>query len=372
VNLVARRAAHAEMLERASTMERLIEEVRDGALKLRMVPIGETFDRFHRVVRDLGRDLGKEVELVLSGAETELDKSMVEKISDPLMHLVRNAIDHGIEPAAVRAQRGKPASGRLRLNAYHESGGIVIEVMDDGGGLDRDKIMKGAVERGLATAEQALSDQEVFRLIMEPGFSTADEVTSVSGRGVGMDVVRRNVESLRGSVSIDSAPGEGTTIAIRLPLTLAIIDGFVVGVGSAAYVMPLEMVVECMEPSGEDRARIRESGYINLRGEVLPLLRLRDMFEVRGEPGKRENIVVVQYGGQQAGFVVDALMGEFQTVIKPLGKLFERLSGISGSTILGTGEVALILDVQALVQRALGNESRAAEAAAIRMAATRG
>ncbi len=357
VNLVARRAAHAEMLERASTMERLIAEVRDGALKLRMVPIGETFDRFHRVVRDLGRDLGKEVELVLSGAETELDKSMVEKISDPLMHLVRNAIDHGIEPAAVRAQRGKPASGRLRLNAYHESRGIVIEVMDDGGGLDRDKIMKGAVERGLATAEQALSDQEVFHLIMEPGFSTADEVTSVSGRGVGMDVVRRNVESLRGSVSIDSAPGEGTTIAIRLPLTLAIIDGFVVGVGSAAYVMPLEMVVECMEPSGEDRARIRESGYINLRGEVLPLLRLRDMFEVRGEPGKRENIVVVQYGGQQAGFVVDALMGEFQTVIKPLGKLFERLSGISGSTILGTGEVALILDVQALVQRTVGAEA---------------
>ena len=358
VNLGARRAGLAELQESAATLERLVEEVRDGALKLRMVPIGETFNRFNRVARDLGRELGKNVELILSGTETELDKSMVERISDPLMHLVRNALDHGIEPAAERERRGKPARGRLWLNAYHESGSITIEVADDGRGLDRARIVQRAVERGLAAPGETLSDRDIYRLVMEAGFSTAEEVTSVSGRGVGMDVVKRNVEALRGMVSVDSTEGEGTTIAIRLPLTLAIIDGFAVGVGSAAYVVPLEMVVECMELSAEERAGVRESGYINLRGEVLPLLRLRDVFEAKREPGKRENIVVVQYAGQQAGFVVDALMGEFQTVIKPLGKLFERLSGISGSTILGTGEVALILDVQALVQRAIGSEGR--------------
>jgi two-component system chemotaxis sensor kinase CheA len=356
-NLAARRAASSEMIEAISTTARLVEEVRDSALKLRMVPIGQTFGRFDRVVRDLGRELGKDVELVLSGTETELDKSMVEKISDPLMHLVRNALDHGIESPAVRQARGKPARGTLQLNAYQESGTVVIEVADDGGGLDRKKILVRAIERGLATLGQNLTDQEILNFSMESGFSTAEQITNISGRGIGMNVLRRNVESLRGTIGIESVAGEGTTIVMRLPLTLAIIDGFLVGVGRSTYVVPLDMVVECMELSAEDRASVRESGYINLRGEVLPLLRLRDVFEVTGEPAKRENIVVVQYAGQRAGFVVDALMGEFQTVIKPLGKLFERLSGIGGSTILGTGEVALILDVQALVQRAIGTET---------------
>ena len=357
VNLAARRAANADMIESASTLARLVEEVRDGALNLRMVPIGETFSRFNRVVRDLGRELGKDVELILSGSETELDKTMVEKINDPLMHLVRNALDHGIESPRVRAQRGKPARGQLRLNAYHETGSIVIEVADDGGGLDRDKILARAIERGLAAADQNLSDREVYQFILEAGFSTAQSITSVSGRGIGMDVVKRNIEALRGTISIESEAGVGTTMVMRLPLTLAIIDGFLVGVGKSAYVVPLEMVFECIELSAQDRLRVRESGYINLRGEVLPLLRLRDVFEVQGEPGKRENVVVVQFAGKQAGFVVDALLGEFQTVIKPLGKLFERLSGIGGSTILGTGEVALILDVPALVQKAVGSET---------------
>ena len=360
VGLAARRAADADMIESASTLARLVEEVRDGALNLRMVPIGETFNRFNRVVRDLGRELGKDVELVLSGSETELDKTMVEKINDPLMHLVRNSLDHGIESPAVRAERGKPARGQLKLNAYHETGSIVIEVADDGGGLNRDKILARAIERGLATAEQELTDQQVYQFILEAGFSTAQSVTSVSGRGIGMDVVKRNIDALRGTISIESEAGVGTTIVMRLPLTLAIIDGFLVGVGKSAYVVPLEMVFECIELSAQDRTRVRESGYINLRGEVLPLLRLRDVFEVQGEPGRRENVVVVQYGGRQAGFVVDALMGEFQTVIKPLGKLFEKLSGISGSTILGTGEVALILDVPALVHKAVGSESASA------------
>ena len=369
--LLAQRAGNSELIESTVNAEGLVEQIRDGALKLRMVPIGETFTRFNRVVRDLGRELGKDIDLVLSGAETELDKSMIEKIGDPLMHLVRNALDHGIEAPQVRALRGKPAAGKLYLNAYHDSGSIVIEVGDDGAGLDRGKIFARAIERGLATVDQDLSDQDVFKLIMEPGFSTADAVTNVSGRGMGMDVVRRNVEALRGSVTIDSAAGEGTTVVIRMPLTLAIIDGFLVGVGRATYVVPLDAVVECMELSAQDRAAIRHRSYINLRDQVLPLLRVRDVFEASGEAGRRENIVVVQCAGQQAGLVVDALLGEFQTVIKPLGKLFEKLAGISGSTILGTGEVALILDVPALVQKASGREARATQTGAIKPAAAR-
>jgi len=338
-------------------MGQMVEEVRDRALKLRMVPIGETFARFTRVSRDLCRELGKGVELVLSGTETELDKYMVDSIADPLLHLVRNAIDHGIEPAGLRRERGKPAAGRLRLNAFHDSGSIVIEVSDDGRGLDRGRILERALERGLIGPGHAPSDDEIHRLIMQSGFSTAKTISNISGRGVGMDVVKRNVESLRGSLAIDSVEGQGTTFTMRLPLTLAIIDGFLVGVDKSSYVVPLEMVVECLELSAEDRARISDSGYINLRGEVLPLLRLREVFEVQGGAVRRENIVVVSYAGQRAGFVVDTLLGEFQTVIKPLGRLFERLSGISGSTILGNGEVALILDAPALVQRAVGAEA---------------
>jgi len=356
-SLAARRAGDAETTEAAANMARLVEEARDRALGLRMVPIRDTFNRFGRVVRDLGRELDKDVELLLSGTETELDKSMVERISDPLMHLVRNAVDHGIETRAVRAERGKPVRGRIQLNAYHETGSIVIEIADDGNGMNRARILERAIERGFDASRQALSDHEVFALVMEPGFSTADAVTNVSGRGVGMDVVRRNVEALRGSVRIESVEGVGSTIAIRLPLTLAIIDGFLVGVGSCSYVVPLEMVVECIELRDNGDRQNANRNYINLRGEVLPLLRLRDVFAAEGEPGRRQNIVVVQYGGARAGFVVDALLGEFQTVIKPLGRLFERLSGVSGSTILGSGEVALILDVQALVQRAVGREA---------------
>jgi two-component system chemotaxis sensor kinase CheA len=357
VGLTAKRTANLALVESAATLEGLVEEVRDRALKLRMVPIGDTFARFGRVVRDLGRELGKDVELGLSGTDTELDKSMVEKISDPLMHLVRNALDHGIESAAERERLGKPARGQLRLNAYHESGSIVIEIADDGRGLDRARIVRRAIERGLLTADQVPTDREIHRLVMEPGFSTADAVSSISGRGVGMDVVRRNVEALRGAISIDSDEGHGTTVSLRLPLTLAIIEGFAVGVGEAPYVLPLDAVVECLELPAGDRGQQGECGYINLRGAVLPLLHLREIFDASGEGGRRQNIVVVQYAGQQAGFVVDTLMGEFQTVIKPLGRLFQRLSGISGSAILGSGEVALILDVQALVARAIGTEA---------------
>ena len=355
--LLSQRSRDAMLHEATSTMSRLVEEIRDGALQLRMVPIGETFNRFHRVVRDVSKDLGKEIGLEIGGAETELDKSVVEKIGDPLMHLVRNAMDHGIESAELRQQRGKPAKGTVRLNAFHESGSIVIEVGDDGGGLNRDKLLAKAIERGLVGPNQNLTDQEVYALIFEAGFSTADAVTNISGRGVGMDVVRRNIEALRGMIEIDSEAGVGTTMKIRLPLTLAIIDGFLLGVGSASYVVPLDMVMECIELSEAERQETRERNYINLRGMVLPFIRLRDHFREQGKAGRRENIVVVQYAGQKAGLVVDELMGEFQTVIKPLGKIFGNLKGVSGSTILGSGEVALILDVPALIQRAVAREA---------------
>jgi two-component system chemotaxis sensor kinase CheA len=323
-----------------------VEEVRDSALQLRMVKIGGTFSRFQRVVHDVARELGKDIQLVVSGEDTELDKTVVEKIADPLTHMVRNAMDHGIEPAEVRAACGKPAKGTVRLNAWHDSGSIVIEVSDDGGGLKRDRILAKAIERGLVEPGRNLTDREILNLVFEPGFSTADAITNLSGRGVGMDVVKRNITALRGSVDIASEEGVGTTVTVRLPLTLAIIDGFLVGLGKSVFVIPLDMIEECIEFSatpGRD--------YTNLRGQVLPFVRLRDVFAVDGAPARRESIVVVRYGSRRAGIVVDTLLGEFQTVIKPLGKMFNQVKCISGSSILGNGEVALILDVAALFGR---------------------
>lgn len=349
--LTAAASGDTATVESVAEISRLVEEIRDSSLQLRMVPIGETFQRFTRVVRDTAAELGKDIELVISGADTELDKTVVEKIADPLTHLVRNAVDHGIEQAQARLALGKPAQGQVRLNAYHESGSIVIEVSDDGGGLDSQKILTKALERGLVRPEQELSTQEIFNLIFEPGFSTAAQVTNLSGRGVGMDVVRRSIEALRGTVDLESSPGTGSTFRIRLPLTLAIIDGFLIRTGDENYVVPLEAVVECIELSGAQRTESRDSNYINLRGEVLPFVRLREYFGSQGPVGRRENMVVVQYAGQKAGLLVDELLGEHQTVIKPLGGLFRHISGIAGSTILGNGRVALILDIPNLMQR---------------------
>lgn len=345
-NLRANKSNDIALLEATSEVMRLVEEVRDSALQLRMVPIGTTFSRFQRVVRDVSIELGKDIVLEISGGDTEVDKSVVDKIGDPLMHLVRNSMDHGIEAPAVRAARGKPAQGTLRLNAYHESGSIVIEVSDDGGGLNRDKILAKAIEKGLVTPGSPMSDKEIYALIFEPGFSTADQVSNLSGRGVGMDVVKRNVTSLRGSIDIDSEIGVGATMRIRMPLTLAIIDGFLVGVGKSSFVIPLDQVVECVELPKE----CKERDYMDLRGEVLPFIRLRKMFEIEGAEPRRQNVVVIGSGNNKTGLVVDRLMGEFQTVIKPLGKLFGHLQGIGGSTILGSGEVALILSVASMTQ----------------------
>jgi two-component system chemotaxis sensor kinase CheA len=407
INLSAQKAGIPALLEAASVMNRLVENVRDSALQLRMVQIGATFNKFQRVVRDVSKEIGKDIRLEINGAETELDKTVVEKIGDPLTHLVRNSMDHGIESAEVRLARGKPAQGTLRLNAYHDSGSIAIEVSDDGGGLNKERILAKALERGLIKPDQVLSDNEIYQLIFEAGFSTAEKVNNLSGRGVGMDVVRRNITALRGNIEIESTEGVGTTIRIRLPLTLAIIDGFLVGVGDSSFVVPLEMVVECVELSPDETRAAHGRDHLNLRGEVLPFIRLKQLFDVPDarppvaddadepffgsattplpggassadshaaeaaeglgsdtelrslrQPAKRENVVVVSYAGHRAGLVVEALHGEYQTVIRPLGTVFNGLQGISGFTILGTGHVALILDVPGLARRVAQREGR--------------
>ena len=347
VNLVARRAGIADLQESTSKLSSLVEEVRDSALQLRMVKIGATFSRFQRVVHDVSLDLDKDIALDINGEDTELDKTVVEKIGDPLMHLVRNAMDHGIEPAELRAARGKPAQGMVSLNAYHDSGSIVITVEDDGGGLKRERILAKAIERGLIDAGRPMNDGEIYALIFEPGFSTAEQVTNLSGRGVGLDVVKRNITALRGTVGIHSEEGVGTIVTVRLPLTLAIIDGFLVEAGSSVFAIPLDMIEECVAYSAEPG-----HDYTNLRGEVLPFIRLRELFGVAEPLTRRQNIVVIKHAGQKAGLVVDTLLGEFQTVIKPLGKLFHQVKCVSGSTILASGNVALILDVPALVSHA--------------------
>jgi len=351
---LAKRDGGGALIEATAMVNRYVEALREDALRLRMVEIGETFQRFQRVVRDVGRELGKDIALEIRGADTELDKAVVEKIGDPLLHLVRNAIDHGIEAAEQRAARGKDPRGKLSLNAYHDSGCIVIEVGDDGAGLDRARILAKAQAQGLVAPGAVLTEREIDALVFAPGFSTAAQVTNLSGRGVGMDVVKRNIEALRGSVEIDSVPGQGSTMRIRLPLTLAIIDGFLIGVGKAAFVLPLDCVLECVElPATPPGVR-----YFDLRGQVLPYLSLREQFALGGAPARRQNIVVVQHAGRKAGLAVDQLMGEFQTVIKPLGRMFAQVRGIAGSTILGSGEVALILDVPALLQAAAAEADR--------------
>lgn len=348
-NVLASLRGDVQMQENISVLSSLVEQIRDGALDMRMVPMGEVFQRFPRVVRDVSLELGKEIELRISGEETELDKSMVEKLTDPLMHILRNSLDHGVESVERRLENGKPARAVISMTAYHESGCVVIEVQDDGGGIRRDKVLNKAIERGLVEPNANLSDQEVYHLLFEAGFSTADAVTNLSGRGVGMDVVKKNIEALRGEIEIESEEDVGTLIRLRLPLTLAIIDGFLVKVGASHFVIPLDMVLECIELTAEAS---QSQHYIELRGEVLPYVDVRELFGVEAPLPTWRYIVVVQYGTKRAGLVVDSLMGELQVVIKPLGKLFRHIRGIGGSAILGSGDVALILDVPQMVQLA--------------------
>ncbi|WP_374586396.1 chemotaxis protein CheA [Pseudoduganella sp.] len=344
--MLASRFKDAALQDSSSALGELVEQVRDSALQLRMVKIGATFNRFQRVVHDVAREIGKDIRLVLGGEEVELDKTMVERIGEPLTHLVRNAIDHGIEPAELRRQRGKPLQGTVSLNAYHDSGSIVIEVGDDGGGLQRERIIACAVEHGLLQPEHTPADSELFALIFEPGFSTAGQVTSLSGRGVGMDVVKRHIEALRGSIAIDSEAGRGTTVRVRLPLTLAIMDCMLVTVGASRFAIPLGTIEECVEyePDGQ-------RGFVDLRGDVLPTVPLRALFRLQGAAPRRESVLVVRHAGQRAGLVVDSLQGQCQAVIKPLSPVFSGIACLSGSTVLGSGDVALILDVPALLKQ---------------------
>ncbi len=352
-SLLARQSRQGSLIEANQQITRLIEEIRNGTLQLRMVPIGETFARFRRVVRDTAAELGKDVVLEIVGGETELDKSVVERIADPLMHLVRNALDHGLEAPEERAAAGKPAQGRLTLSACHEAGGILIRISDNGRGIQRDKVLQRAWERGLVERGVEPPEAEVLKLIFEAGFSTAERVTNLSGRGVGMDVVRRNIEALRGSVAISSRPGEGSCIEIRLPLTLAIIDGFLVGVGTSKFIFPLEVVVEVIENRPTETALDAHGcSCVELRGQMLPVVSLRTLYALDSPVPERSSVVVVRAGTHRYGVMVDVLLGQHQTVIKPLGRMFRSLRGMSGSSILGTGEVALIFDAHSLSQLA--------------------
>jgi two-component system, chemotaxis family, sensor kinase CheA len=336
----------------AEEVERLSSELRDNAMGIRMLPIGSAFAKFKRLVRDLSSELGKEIEFTTTGEETELDKTVIEKLSDPLVHLIRNSIDHGIETPADRKAAGKPASGTIHLSAEHSGAHVLIAVTDDGAGLDADAIRKKAVEKGIITADAGLSEKELYELIMAPGFSTASTVTSVSGRGVGMDVVMSSIASFGGTVDISSERGRGTTITLKLPLTLAIIDGLLVTVSGEIFVIPLNAVLECIELTEADRQHSHGRNIARVRGEIIPYIPLRETFGLDFQRPGLEQIVVTEIGEKRIGFVVDKVVGQHQTVIKNMGRFLRHIEGISGATIMGDGSLALILDIGKLMHQA--------------------
>jgi two-component system, chemotaxis family, sensor kinase CheA len=337
------------ILEMHREAERLYMDLQSEVMSIRMVPVGPLFRQFVRSVRDLAKSHGKLARLEVVGGDTEVDTTVIEHLKDPLLHLVRNAVDHGLESPAMREKQGKNACGLIRLTAAHSGGNIIVKLQDDGAGFDRARILEKAKRLGLVSASEELRDSDIYGLVFQAGFSTAESVTDLSGRGVGLDVVRRNIDILRGTVEISSTPGKGSTITIRLPLTLAIIEGFSVRVGSETFVVPLEHVTECTELPAEQRSP-EASGILSLRGSPLPYVRLRRLFSVSGEAPKRENIVVVKINEFHAGIAVDELLGGMQAVVKPLGRAFRSVSGIAGSTVLGDGRVGLIIDVPSLMR----------------------
>lgn len=341
-----------DSLEVHYELARHFHALHENLLQARMVSVQPLFQQFHRVVRDLASASGKQACLVIAGGEVEVDTAIAGHLKDALLHMIRNAVDHGLEVPEVRVRNGKAPQGTIILQARHEGGTIHIQVSDDGAGLNREKIMVQARNKGLVSHGQKLTDDEILALVFAPGFSTAEAVTGVSGRGVGMDVVRRNIDALHGSIHIESRPGQGSTFHVRLPLTLAIMEGITVSTAGESYIVPLENVVECIQMPKESLHN-SEGGLLSVRGEPLPYLRLRDVLQSPDAlPPQRENVLIVSHGGGKAGIAVDELLGKGQAVIKPLGKMFARTTGLAGSTILGDGRVALILDVPALMREA--------------------
>lgn len=335
----------------AEEIERLASSLRDTTIGARMVPIGSLFGRFRRLVHDLSRDLSKPVEFVTTGEDTELDKTMIECLADPLVHLIRNAIDHGIEDTATRATNGKAEQGRIELAAVHSGAQVLVTVKDNGGGLNTARIRAKAEEQGLIAAGAVLTDHEIHQFLFHPGFSTAQTISALSGRGVGMDVVKRTIENMRGTIDLSTRPGQGTTVTLRLPLTLAIIEGLLIRVGEGRYIIPLSAVEECVELTAEDE-RSRGRNFLNVRGNLVPFLRLREIMASSGSPDKHQKTIIISTGESRVGLVADQIIGNHQTVIKSLSKLHSDVTIFSGATILGDGTAALILDVAQLVSLA--------------------
>ncbi len=355
---VATDGTSALLLTISEEVERLTAELRDNTMSIRMLPIGTIFNKFKRLVRDLSQNLGKSVELVMEGAETELDKSVIEKLHDPLIHLIRNCVDHGIEMPDERAARQKPRQGTIRLSAAHSGAHVLIRIYDDGAGMDTAAIRRKGIEKGMIPQDAELSERELFALILSPGFSTASQVTDVSGRGVGMDVVKQAIEALRGTIEITSCQGAGTTITLSLPLTLAIIDGFLTRIENDHFVFPLSLVDECVELTAATSKEMGERDLLNVRGEIVPYIKLRDRFGMHSERPAIEQVVIAKVDSFRVGFVVDHVVGGHQTVIKNLGRMYKGVEGVSGATILGNGSVALILDVPRLIQTVEREETK--------------
>jgi two-component system, chemotaxis family, sensor kinase CheA len=332
----------------AEEIERLASSLRDTTMGARMVPIGSLFGRFRRLIHDLSRDLSKPVEFVTTGEDTELDKTMIECLADPLVHLIRNAIDHGIEDTATRAANGKTEQGRIELAAVHSGAQVLVTVKDNGGGLNTARIRAKAEEQGLIAAGAVLTDHEIHQFLFHPGFSTAQTISALSGRGVGMDVVKRTIENMRGTIDLSTKPGQGTTVTLRLPLTLAIIEGLLIRVGEGRYIIPLSAVEECVELTAEDE-RSRGRNFLNVRGNLVPFLRLREIMSSSGAPDRHQKTIIISTGESRVGLVADQIIGNHQTVIKSLSKLHSDVTIFSGATILGDGTAALILDVAQLV-----------------------
>lgn len=348
-----------ELTSAADGLDRITRDLQEQIMRARMIPIENTFSQFQRMVRDTAKEIGKDIKLNIIGKETELDKTIIELINDPLKHMIRNSIDHGVETTEERLAKGKPAQGTITLNAYYEAGNIVIEISDDGNGLNKEKILSKAKDKGLVSPDKELNEDEIYQLIFLPGFSTADQISEISGRGVGMDVVKNNITRLRGSIDIQTKEGFGTTFRIILPLTLAIIDGMLVKVGQELYIIPLLSIVESIRPKDEDIKHVNtESEVINVRGEYIPLIRLYDLFNIETEhknPSKALTVIVTS-GKNKACLLVDDIIGQQQAVIKSLEENFSAINGISGATILGDGTLAMILDISTIIRIAANSK----------------